>query len=318
MPAVKSTKAISMNQLQAMRVFTRVVDLTSFNLAARQLGMSAAAVTRSVSMLEAHLNMRLLNRSTRSISLTEAGASYVEGCRTIIEQLDNIESGLVRSTRELSGTLRVAASTTFSACGLGNLLAAYRASYPRIGFDVTTYDSSIEMIEGGFDVGFSDERNLPNSTLVSRQLTAFKELTVASPGYLAKHGTPVDPAALSNHHLLSASDSVARTWQFSDENGTYRVPTGNALHATSSATIRSAALADMGIALLPAPLVKDDLAKGYLLPILSQFEIAGGTRPVSILYTGRNYLAAKVRHFIDFSVSQYRAPESVIALRAAA
>ncbi|CAN7624058.1 LysR family transcriptional regulator [Caballeronia sp. LjRoot29] len=307
-----------MNQLQAMRVFTRVVDLASFSLAAKQLGMSAAAVTRSISMLEAHLNMRLLNRSTRRLSLTEAGQAYVEGCRTIIQQLDTIEEGLVRSTRDLSGTLRVAASTTYAACGLSNLLAAYRAAYPRIGFDVTTYDSPIELIEGGFDVGFSADRNLPNSSLVCRHLTAFKEVAVASPGYLSQHGTPVNPAALAHHHLLSISDGSARNWEFSDQNGVYRVATGNALHATSSATVRSAALADMGIALLPVPLVKDDLGKGLLLPILGQFQIAGGVRQVSILYTGRNYLAAKVRHFIDFSVSQYRAPDNTVGLRAAA
>jgi DNA-binding transcriptional LysR family regulator len=307
-----------MNQLQAMRVFTRVVDLTSFGQAAKQLGMSAAAVTRSVSMLEAHLNMRLLNRSSRRLSLTEAGQAYVDGCRTIIEQLDAIEENLVRSTRELSGTLRIAASTTYATCGLSNLLAAYRAAYPRIGFDVTTYDSPIELIEGGFDVGFSADRTLPNSALVCRHLTAFKEVAVASPGYLSLHGTPVNPSALANHHLLSTSDGAARTWEFSDQHGAYRVATGNALHATSSATIRSAALADMGIAMLPAPLVKDDLAKGHLLPILSQFQISGGMRQVSILYTGRNYLTAKVRHFIDFSVSQYRAPEQMVSLRAAA
>lgn len=307
-----------MNQLQAMRVFTRVVDLASFTLAAKQLGMSGAAVTRSVSMLEAHLNMRLLNRSTRCLSLTQAGTSYLEGCRAIIEQLDTMESTLVRSTRDLSGKLRVATSATFAVCGLGKLLAAYRSAYPRVGFDVTTYDSSIALIDGGFDVGFSDDRDMPNSTLVSRQLTAFREVVVASPAYLAKNGTPVNPAALARHHLLSSSDGVARTWQFSDQNGVYRVPAGNALHSTSSATIRSAALADMGIALLPAPLVRDDLAKGYLLPILGQFQIMGGTRQVSILYTGRTYLTATVRHFIDFSVSQYRAPESAVALRAAA
>jgi DNA-binding transcriptional LysR family regulator len=307
-----------MNQLQAMRVFTRVVDLSSFGRAATQLGMSAAAVTRSVSMLEAHLNMRLLNRSTRRLSLTEAGQAYVEGCRAIIQQLDAIEESLVRSTRDLSGTLRIATSTTYAACGLSNLLAAYRASNPRIGFDVTTYDSPIELIEGGFDVGFSADRTLPNSTLVCRNLTAFREVAVASPGYLAQHGTPVNPPSLTHHHLLSTSDGAARTWEFSDQYGVYRVATGNALHATSSATIRSAALADMGIALLPAPLVRDDMAKGYLLPILSQYQIAGGTRQVSILYTGRNYLSAKVRHFIDFSVSQYRAPEQALSLRAAA
>jgi DNA-binding transcriptional LysR family regulator len=121
-----------MNQLQAMRVFTRVVDLASFNLAARQLGMSAAAVTRSVSMLEAHLNMRLLNRTTRSLSLTEVGKEYLDGCRTIIEKLDEMESNLVQTTRDPRGTLRIATPMTFATSGLGNLLASYRTLHPRI------------------------------------------------------------------------------------------------------------------------------------------------------------------------------------------
>ena len=102
-----------------MRVFTRVVDLASFNLAARQLGMSAAAVTRSVSMLEAHLNMRLLNRTTRSLSLTEVGKEYLDGCRTIIEKLDEMESNLVQTTRDPRGTLRIATPMTFATSGLG-------------------------------------------------------------------------------------------------------------------------------------------------------------------------------------------------------
>lgn len=307
-----------MNQLQAMRVFTRVVDLASFGLAAKQLGMSAAAVTRSVSTLEAHLNMRLLNRTTRNVSLTEQGEDYVGICRTIIDQLDDMESSLVRSTRDMSGTLRIAASTVFANTGLTGLLATYRNMHPQIGFDVTTCDTTINMVEGGFDVGFSTQRSLSNSTLVCRKLTAFAEIAVASPNYLAKCGSPASVSALNTHNLLSAADGGARMWEFSDGRDVQRVSAGGALHATSSETIRAAALADMGIALLPVPLVKDDLEAGRLLPILGQYLITSGARPLSIVYAGRNFLSAKVRNFIDYTVSQYRAPEEAVMLRVVA
>jgi DNA-binding transcriptional LysR family regulator len=307
-----------MNQLQAMRVFIRVVDLSSFGLAAKQLGMSAAAVTRSVSMLEAHLNMRLLNRTTRNVSLTEEGQDYVAICRSIIDQLDEMESSLVRSTRDMSGTLRIAAATVFANTGLTRLLATYRNLHPRIGFDVTTCDAPIDMVDGGFDVGFSTQRTMTHSTLVCRHLTAFTEVAVASATYLAKFGSPTSPSALNTHHLLSAADGPARMWEFSDGRDVQRVSAGGALHATSSETIRAAALADMGIALLPVPLVKDDLAAGRLLPIMGQYRITSGGRAVSIVYAGRNFLSAKVRHFIDYAVSQYRAPEETVTLRVVA
>jgi DNA-binding transcriptional LysR family regulator len=307
-----------MNQLQAMRVFTRVVDLGSFHLAAKQLGMSAAAVTRSVGMLEAHLNMRLLNRTTRSLSLTEIGKDYLDGCREIIGKLDEMESNLMQATRDPSGTLRIAAPMTFVAMGLGALLAAYRTLHPRIDFDVTTFDTHVDMVEGGYDVCFSDDRRLASATLVSRRLTSVEEIIVASPAYLARYGTPRDPSALSGHSLLAVSDGSSRMWEFADSNGVCRVCTGRGVSATSGSMVRMAALNHIGIALLPVPLVVDDLARGALVPVLEQFEVNGGPRQISILYSGRTNLSKKVRSFIDFTVSQYRAPDKTVALRAAA
>jgi DNA-binding transcriptional LysR family regulator len=307
-----------MNQLQAMRIFTRVVDLASFNLAARQLGISSAAVSRSVSMLEAHLSMRLLNRTTRSLSLTEVGKEYLDGCRTIIEKLDEIESNLMQTSRDPRGTLRIATPMTFATSGLGTLLATYRTLHRHVDFDVTTYDTHIDMVEGGYDVCFSDDLRFASSTLISRRLTSIEEVTVATPAYLARHGTPRDPAALNRHGLLTVSDGRSRTWEFADAKGDYRVNTGSALTATSSAMVRVAALNHMGIALLPLPFVNDDLAQGTLIPVLEQYEVNGGPRDVSILYSGRNYLSMRVRSFIDFAVSQYRAPDKSVALRVVA
>ncbi|WP_175957823.1 LysR family transcriptional regulator [Burkholderia sp. BCC0405] len=298
-----------MNQLQAMRVFTRVVELSSFNLAARQLGMSAAAVTRSVGMLEAHLNMRLLNRTTRSLSLTETGREYLDGCRTIIEKLDEIESNLVQATRDPRGTLRIAASATSVAAGLGLLLSAYRAAHPRVRFDVTTFDTHVDMVEGGYDVCFCDDRRLIKATFVSRMLMSVRDVVVASPEYLARHGTPNDPGELNEHSLLTVSNGTARSWEFSDVDGAYRVYTGNALASSGSMMVRIAALNHMGITQLPHPLVADDLARGTLLPLLERYEVNGGPRCVSMLYPSRNYLSTKVRSFIDYVVDHYRALE---------
>jgi DNA-binding transcriptional LysR family regulator len=307
-----------MNQLQAMRVFTRVVELGSFNMAAKQLGMSAAAVTRSIGMLEAHLNMRLLNRNTRSLSLTEVGRDYLQGCRAIIERLDELESNLLQTTREVSGMLRVAAPMTFVASGMAELLAGYQAAHPRVEFDITAFDTRIDMVEGGFDVCFSDDRRLPSSTLVSRRLTVIDEIIVASPTYLAQRGTPQDPPSLNGHRLLAITDGAARTWEFADASGVYRVCTGGGMNATSCLMVREAALNHMGIALLPGSLVAKDIQNGKLTRLLDTFEVNGGPRHISILYSGRTNLSRKVRTFIDYTVAQYRAPERGMTLRAAA
>ena len=307
-----------MNQLQAMRVFMRVVDLDSFTLAAKQLGLSTASVTRSISMLEAHLNLRLLNRSTRSLSLTEAGRQYLAGCRTIIDKLEEVESDLLETTRDPNGMLRIATPATFASGGLGALLAAYRTLHPRVAFDVTTYDTPIDMAEGGFDVCFSDDLRHAGSTMVSRGLTSVKEILVASPTYLNRHDTPRDPSALASHNILSISDGSSSVWHFSDNYGSYKVRMTSALRSTSSAMVRIAALNHMGIAYLPAPFIDEDLQQGALVPILSQFEVNGGSRRIAILYSGRTQLSTKVRNFIDFAVSQYATPHQPAILRAVA
>lgn len=299
-----------MNQLQAMRIFLRVVDLSSFHLAARQLGISAAAVTRSVSTLEAHLNARLLNRSTRSLSLTEVGRHYVDGCRAILSQVEEVESDLMRATHDPIGSLRIAAPASFAGTGLGVLLQAYRSVHTRVEFDVTTYDARIDMIEGGFDVCFSMEKQLNNSSLVSRQLTFVKEIAVASPAYLARRGTPRVPGDLNRHDLLTLSDGSPRLWDFADADETVRLTPHGILAASSCTMVRAAALEHMGIAVLPAAYVEADLARGTLVPVLGQYQINGGPQRLSILYPSRSYLSAKVRTFIDFVVAQYRSNAS--------
>jgi DNA-binding transcriptional LysR family regulator len=305
----------NMNQLQAMRVFACVVDLASFSLAARQLGMSPATVTRSVGTLESHLNMRLLNRNTRRLSLTEIGKEYLEGCREVIGKIDQIESNLVEATRDPGGMIRIAASLTFATSGLCPLLTAYRAQYPRVDFDVTTFDTHFDMVEGGFDVCFSDDRSFNGNTLVSRPLAVVKDIAVATPNYLSRHGVPRDPSALNDHALLAVSDGESRSREFTDAERVYRVSTGSALKANSCAMVRAAALLHMGIAILPFPVVSDDVSRGALTPVLEKFEVNGGPRQISILYSGRKNLSMKVRSLVDFSVARYQMQKRSAALR---
>ncbi|MFP6561730.1 LysR family transcriptional regulator [Paraburkholderia sp. B3] len=294
-----------MNQLQAMRVFTKVVELNSFGLAGKQLGMSAAAVTRSIGMLEAHLNMRLLNRSTRSLSLTEAGQLYLEGCRAVIEKLDDMESELVRTTRDPSGVLRIASHSIFAGHDFASLLGAYHEANPRVDFDVTIFDTHLDLIEGGFDLCFAIDRQPINATLVRRELTTIREIAVATPGYLARRGAPHTPLDLASHDLLVAGNGP-RTWEFSNGASQHRIGATGPFVANSYATVRAAVLADMGIGVLPLPCIADDLAHNRLLPVLNQYAINGGERSLSLVYPGRSYLSIKVRNFIDFAVERFR------------
>jgi DNA-binding transcriptional LysR family regulator len=296
-----------MNKLEAMRIFMRVADLSSFSLAGKQLNKSPAAITRNVAMLEAQLNVRLMNRSTRSLSLTEAGKVYLDGCRAVTNALDAVESGLVRSAHDHCGVLRIASPAVFATTGLASLLAAYRAMAPRVDFDVTTYDAPIDVIEGGFDVCFSTDRYPISNSLVRRPLMTIKETLVASPAYLANRGKPDTPAVLQRHDLLTERDG-SRSWEFADAIGVKHVLVNSILSATSCDAVRSAALANMGIALLPIPLVADDIAKGRLVPLLERYQINGGPQHIALAYYERRCLTAKVRSFIDFVLDRFQEP----------
>jgi DNA-binding transcriptional LysR family regulator len=305
-----------MNQLQAMRTFVRVVELESFVRAAEQLGMCPSAVTRSVSMLEAHLHTRLLNRTPRCLSLTEAGRTYFESARVVIAQLDDLEAGLVRSTREMRGALRVASSATFAQTGLFGLIARYQQAYPQIDFDVTVCDGDIDLLSGGHDVGFSTGRNVPDSTIVCRQLTTIDEVAVASPAYLALHGMPSNPGHLKDHRPLAAPCGPRRaTWRFTHGAQTYGVDVASALRASNSIGVRSAAIAGMGIGLLPAPEVQDDLDAGRLVRVLAPFAVANGMRQLSVMYASRSRIPPRVRSFVDFTIGWYRDADNLSVLR---
>lgn len=296
-----------MNQLQAMRVFLKVVELKSFSLAGEQLGISRPAVTRSIAMLEEHFNVRLLHRSTHNVSVTEAGEAYVDGVRDVLDKLDEVEAEVNRTVREPKGTLRLAAPTSFSVTDLAPMLADYRRRYPDVRLEVSLVDSHVDMVEGRFDACFVADPRVASATLVSRALSPITPVMVASPAYLARAGAPEQAAALAHHDLLALAETGRQTLTLATPAGIERIDYEPALAATSSVLVREAALAHMGIAVVPEDLVRDDLAHGRLIRVLVQCAVQTAQRQMSILYSGRRHLSAKVRSFIEFAVAYFRA-----------
>ncbi|HVE07986.1 MAG TPA: LysR family transcriptional regulator [Paraburkholderia sp.] len=295
-----------MNQLSAMRMFAKVAESLSFAIAAKELHVSTAMVTRGVATLETHLNLQLLNRTTRKVLLTDAGLEYWQGCKEVLAQLDALDASVCSATRESAGSLKVAAHESFAAAGLSAMIAQYRAEEPRVSFELTMFESTQELAVHNYDVCFAAERRLRDSTLVCRPLAQLPDVIVAAPEYLARRGAPRVPAELSDHDVLVCSDVTVRSWEFCDAYGSHRVPLRPILCSSSLVALVQATQAGIGIARLPAALVDAQLRDGSLVPLLQSCELENSERTLWMLYSGHRYMTPRVRRFIDFAAASCR------------
>lgn len=298
-----------LNQLQAMRVFLKVAENNSFSRAAASLDLSNAAVTRYVALLEAHLNTRLINRTTRSLSLTEDGRAYVQGCRQMLELMDSIESSVGRATSEPSGTLKLVASASFSLVGLAPLVMNYCQRYPKVKVDLTLLHSNVDLVEDGFDVGILTSRQVSSGSLVRRPLASLRPVVVASPGYLETYGEPATPAQLPLRGLLAPSRAIhGREWCFVNAHGEEEtISIDPRCTVNDMIMLRQLALVHMGLAILPEAYVKDDIEKRLLVPVLREYEIREGVKELALVYPGRRHVSAKVRTFVDLALEYFEA-----------
>jgi DNA-binding transcriptional LysR family regulator len=298
-----------MNQLQAMRVFLQVAENGPFGRAAASLELSNAVVTRYVALLETHLNTRLVNRTTRSVSLTEAGAAYAEGCRQMLQQLDAMELSVAQSATDPSGRLKLVAVASFSLFGLTPLLQRYRARYPKVKLSVTLLHRPVDLIEEGFDVGIVVPGQVSSGTLIKRSLLKVSAVAVASRGYIDANGAPPEPAQLVGHTFLAPSTNLHNTkWCFVDALGQEQTVSLEPAYSVNNAVmLRQAALADMGITILPENHVAADVRDGHLVQVLVDYRIKGAGKEVSLVYPGRRHVSAKTRSFVDFTVDYFRA-----------
>ena len=230
------------NHLDSIRVFSKVAECLNFADAGRQLGLSSAVVTRGVATLERHLNARLINRTTRRVSLTAAGIDYFDGCQDVLRRLDAMEHRVIAVSDRAAGALKIAASVAFAESGLTELLSRFHLQQAQITYDVTVFNTACDIAPDDFDVCFVAERRLRDSTLICRQLAKIKDVFVAAPAYLARRGTPDSPLALNDRDIISTSGKAGKYWEFQDSNGLHRVSVQPVLVTANVPTAKRAAL----------------------------------------------------------------------------
>ncbi|MGF6267084.1 DNA-binding transcriptional LysR family regulator [Paraburkholderia youngii] len=295
-----------MNQLASIRIFAKVAECLNFAESAKQLGISNSVVTRSVAALEAHLGVRLFNRTTRRVSLTDTGQLYWQRCTDLLKQLDLMDECIASAAGKPTGSLRLATCSLYVNTDLPDVLSAYRIRQPGATFDVTVFEDMSEIAANDFDVCFHAERRLRDSTLVCWPLAQTRDVIVASPTYLKRYGTPRTPAELSSHAILLASDAPSRYWEFRDNHGTQRVVVRPILNVQSPLVVKQAVLAGLGIARLSHSVVQNELADGSLLALLNDAHLCGDERTVWLLHSGRPHMPIALRSFVDFVVAHYR------------
>lgn len=289
-----------MDTLDAMRTFVAVVDRNGFSAAATALDQSTARVTRQIAWLEQRLDTRLLNRTTRRVSLTSAGTAYYQRCVQLLAEFDDIEATVGAQAQTPAGLLRVNAPVSFGIARLAPLLAGYRARYPQVEIDLSLSDRLVDMVEEGYDLVIRITAT-PASNLIARKLADTRLLLCASPDYLARLGTPRTPADLAGHQCLQYSYwSGGPEWRLQGADGEHIVRVDGGLRANNGDVLCAAARAGTGIVLQPDFLVDADIAAGRLVHVLPAYAIA----PIGIhaVYSSRSHLAPKVRSFIDHLV----------------
>ena len=287
-----------MDKLGAMRAFVKVVALGSLAEAARQLSLTRSAVSKSVKELEADLGARLLDRTTRRVSPTEAGLAYHDRCVDILARIEETERQITQLHEEPRGVLKVNAPMSLGTMHLGHAIADFMGIYPEVKIELMLTDRFVDPIEEGYDVTVRIAQ-LEDSSLIARKLAPARRALAAAPQYLDKAGRPEDPAALMQHACLNYGHTTTRQrWTLERDGKPVTVPIRSTFCANNGEVLRDAALAGRGITLLPTFLIGRDLAEGRLEPVLTRFSPT--ELGIFALYAPNRFLAAKVRVFIDF------------------
>lgn len=286
-----------------MTIFCEVVEANGFAAAANRLGHSASHVSKEIARLEARLGARLLNRTTRRLSLTEIGRTYFEQSRQIIGDAKAVQKRILSIGEKPIGLLRISVPVSFSQTHINQWLPEFLQTYPDVRLDVEVSDRMVDIVAEGFDVVIRASR-LDDTGLIARKLMTSRLLTVASPDYLQRHGEPQNPRDLSDHALIDFSyRKVAGSWEYRDGQGrSTTVAITPRLVCNSAETELAAVVAGTGIARLPGMACERELDAGLLQPILTAYE----ELPIGVhaLYPSRTHLAAKVRAFVDFLVAK--------------
>ncbi len=289
-----------MNQLEAMRIFVRVAEQSSFTRAAESLGLRKTSVSHAVQTLESALGARLLHRTTRRVQLTQDGQAYYERARELLAEFEELETLFQRSAQALRGRLRIDMPSALARQHVLPQLPAFLAAHPHLDVELSSTDRYVDVVREGFDCVVR-AGPLADSRLVARRLGAYRIVNCASPAYLARHGTPHALEDLAHHHLIHYVSTLgARSPGFEYPQGdAYRtLPMAGVLTVNSADAYEHACLAGLGIIQAPAAGVREYLQSGALVQILPQYPPA--PMPVSIVYAHRRNLPRRVAAFMDW------------------
>jgi DNA-binding transcriptional LysR family regulator len=295
-----------MANLAEMVVFAKVVEAKSFSAAARSLGSSKSAVSKAVSKLERALGAKLLQRTTRSLSLTEIGAAVYEHCVRIVEESEEVELAVSRFSAEPSGNIKLSASVAFGQMHIAPAIADFLQRHPKVSAQLVLTNNLVNLAEEGFDLAIRQTDN-PAPNLVARSIAPQRYVVCASPAYLKRAGVPRTPQDLAKHNcLFYAQQSSLDRWNFKGSNGPVTVRVQGNFQVNSNEAVRKALLAGLGISLVQTFVVGEELKSGNLKPVLTRYQAQGGfgSNIYATWLPNRN-LTPKVRAFVDFLVERF-------------
>jgi DNA-binding transcriptional LysR family regulator len=292
-----------MQDLERMAIFARVVEPKSFSAAARRLGLSKSLVSKHVSQLEKSVGARLLNRTTRNMSLTEAGAVFYDHCARIVEELEEAKLAVGRLHSEPRGVLKLSASVAFGTLHIAPALPEFLARHPEVSIDMVITDRFVDMAEEGYDLAIRIAKD-PGQNLVARRLAGVNRRMCATPEYFARRGVPRVPEDLLQHNCLTYTHfNPQDPWRLQGPAGEISVPASGNLRLNDDEALAQAVLGGLGVGLLPTFIIGQELQSGKLQAVLSEYVAL--ERQIYAIYLPNRHLSAKVRAFIDFLLARF-------------
>lgn len=294
---------MELNRIGEIAAFVAVVNAGSFTNAAKATGLTRSAVGKSVVRLEQRLGVRLLNRSTRRLGLTDEGQAMFERCRQILEDLEEVDEMMARRRLTPSGTLKLTAPLSFGQRHILPVLDAFLSSWPELQANISFTDRYVDVIEEGFDIAVRIGEPAADSRLLTRTVAWQHMVTCAAPDYLARRGTPLHPDQLPEHETIFFMNAERRrAWRFAGPDGSFIVEGPGRINIDSSEAMRASAIAGFGLVQLPRYMLDDAVREGKLVRVLDAYTVA--PEPIRVVYPSKRQLSPRIRAFIDFLVER--------------
>ena len=288
-----------MDRLTAMKVFSAVARLDSFSAAAKELNISRAMASKFINDLEGNLGVRLLSRTTRKLSLTEAGNTYFEKINNILIEIEEADRSVSEMQTEPVGMLKMMSPPSFGSFHLARAITGYKELYPKVSIELILTDSTRDLIEEGMDMAIQ-LGSLDDSNIIARQLSSSRLVVCGSPEYFSRNDIPESPRELSNHNCLRLiRNQPIYDWRFKIDDKEIKIDVSGNLKSNMADSLRIAAINGCGLVQLPTYMVGLDIKAGRLRP---------DALPIHAVYAHRKYLSAKVRTFIDFIQTYFQSP----------